>query len=442
MEDRFMEKDINLLLNDKNASKLINELIPGKIATYIESEKNYSIVEILNDDNLSKVLVLIDTFDLDKVISLLSDRRLSVILSLIEIDDLLELMQRNERITAIVESLDNQFQDKLSILKKYESDEIGSVMNPSFIKIDANSDIKQAMKILTSNADKVEVIDPLLVFKGNVFCGLVYLKDLLIARSPCLVDTITKEFPYIYNAKNSISETVEIIKNYDLPLVVVEDMGDVIGIFTVDDALDEAIDDDNKDYSNLAAIDAVGDNPNIIKKSLKRLPWLISLLLISILVSNITGLFEELIASVTVLVFFQTMVLDMAGNIGTQSLANTILHIDELQTLSQTTKYILKELLIAFINAFFLAIIAFVATYLFNLILKTDGKIYISLIVSISLICSLTFTGFFGAVIPIILAKMKIDPSLASGPLITTLNDIFAIVIYFSVALLFFSKIS
>ncbi|MGD9605353.1 MAG: magnesium transporter, partial [Bacilli bacterium] len=177
----------------------------------------------------------------------------------------------------------------------------------------------------------------------------------------------------------------------------------------------------------------------------KRLPWLVVLLVLSMVVANAIKLFEDIINQVTVLIFFQTMILDMAGNAGTQSLAVSLQSIDrnELQNRQNQRHHIFKEIKISFFNALILGLLAFGISFVFLKLNNTqDVNLFtISLIIGSASTFTIIISGMFGSIFPIALKGIGIDPAVASGPFITTVNDIFSTLVYFGFAYLLFSYI-
>ena len=235
------------------------------------------------------------------------------------------------------------------------------------------------------------------------------------------------------NAKDDIKDAVFLLKEYHLTVLAVLDDNKLVGIITIDDAIDYLDEEVTEDYDKLAGLSGKnkGEFLSIFRS---RLPWLFILLLLSFLVSTILGFFEEIIAVATSLVFSQSLNLDMGGNAGTQSLATSVVSISkgDLNNKKIIHKYLRKEFISGLLSGILLAICSFIITYIFMLIKKTDGKIImISLVVALSMMLAITLSNFIGSIVPIFLEKIHIDPAVASGPFITTLNDMFGVVIYY-----------
>ena len=193
------------------------------------------------------------------------------------------------------------------------------------------------------------------------------------------------------------------------------------------------------DYAKLAGLSAEEELNEPLKMSMKkRLPWLIILLALGLGVSSVVGAFESVVAQLTIIISFQSLILDMAGNVGTQSLAVTIrVLMDEKLSFKQKLLLVLKEIKIGFANGFLLSIISLLIIFAYLFLLKGQPINYAILYAScasISLIIAIVLSSFTGTVVPLLFKKIKIDPAVASGPLITTINDLVAIVTYYGLA--------
>jgi len=220
--------------------------------------------------------------------------------------------------------------------------------------------------------------------------------------------------------------------------------GGLAGVLTLDDVMDAIEEESHDDYAKLAGItteDRIYDTAR--KTAWSRLPWLALMLALNLIVTSVLAGYEETIAAITALVLFQPLILGMAGNIGTQSLAVTILKLSKASFpgLSNVFRHMSQEVGIGIINGFILGVLGFFTATVFLLIapmgVVQEGLIQptqIGLVVGLAIMTALTVSTFLGSMIPLLLDKLKIDPAVASGPFITTLNDITALVVYFSLA--------
>ena len=246
-------------------------------------------------------------------------------------------------------------------------------------------------------------------------------------------------YPYVY-ANEQIEDCIERIKDYSEDSIPVLDSDNKLkGVLTSQDITQLVDDEMGDDYAKLAGLSSEEDLQEPLKKSiLKRLPWLIILLGMGLLVSSVVGIFEHVVAHLTLIISFQSLVLDMAGNVGTQSLAVTIrVLMDEKISGRQKLYLIGKEARIGLVNGMVLGILSFLFIGLYLVILKGQSTLLaftVSLCTGIALLVSILLSSIAGTVIPLIFKKLHIDPAVASGPLITTINDLVAVVTYYGLA--------
>lgn len=279
--------------------------------------------------------------------------------------------------------------------------------------------------------------------ENGKFSGAIDLKDLIIARQSDTLDSIIiYSYPYFY-ADEKISDSIEKIKDYaEDSLPVLNRDKEIVGIITAQDVV-EAVDDEmGEDYAKLAGLTAEEDLQETTKQSIKkRLPWLIVLLVLGMGVSAVVGAFENVVAILPIVICFQSLILDMAGNVGTQSLAVTIrVLMDEELAPKDKLKLVLKEAKVGFSNGFLLGILAIVFLGLYIFLYKgydIRHAFLISLCVGVSLLLAMIVSSLVGTLVPLFFKKIKVDPAVASGPLITTVNDLVAVVIYYGLSWVF-----
>ena len=244
-----------------------------------------------------------------------------------------------------------------------------------------------------------------------------------------------------------ISDCIERIKGYaeDSIPVVLED-GSIAGIITSQDIVEVVDAEMGDDYAKLAGLTAEEDLKESTFQSMKkRLPWLIALLFLGMVVSSVVGAFEAVVAVLPIVMCFQSLILDMAGNVGTQSLAVTIrVLMDENLAAKQKLSLVGKEMKTGLCNGIFLGSMAFLFLGMYIYVFKHYGLSHSFLIsgcVGISLVVAMVVSSLVGTIIPMFFHKIKIDPAVASGPLITTINDLVAVVIYYGLSLTFLIEI-
>ena len=276
----------------------------------------------------------------------------------------------------------------------------------------------------------------------GAFYGAIDLKELIIARSDKpLEELIYVNFPYVLD-KESISENIERIRSYSEELIPVlaTESKKILGVITSHDIVEIVDDELAEDYARLAALGSEETTREPVFKSvIKRLPWLALLLVLGLAVSAVVGLFEGVVKELPLIVCFQSLILGMAGNVGTQSLAVTVRAIsdDELEGAKKSFGFIFKETRVALLNGFLIGLVSFIVVGAYLALLGGHSaalSFSTSACVGAALCFAMMISGFTGAAIPMFFEKIGIDPAVASGPLITTVNDLMAVVSYYGLA--------
>ena len=344
--------------------------------------------------------------------------------------------------------IDEDIKTEIILINSYDDNEIGSLITTNYICINQNLTIRQAMHELVQQAGENDNITTIYVVDDmKHFCGAIDLKDLIIARENVELDTlISYAYPYLSD-REKISESIEKIKDYaEDSLPVLNREKKIIGIITAQDVV-EAVDDElGEDYAKLAGLSSEEDLKETTKESMKkRLPWLIILLFLGMGVSTVVGAFEGVVAVLPVVICFQSLILDMAGNVGTQSLAVTIrVLMDENLNSKDKFHLVLKEMKVGFCNGALLGILALVCLGIYIALFKGysfGNAILISGCVGISLLVAIIISSLVGTLVPIFFNKINVDPAVASGPLITTVNDLIAVITYYGLAWVFLIQI-
>lgn len=405
-----------------------------------EEERN-RLYHILDTDTLANVLEYSETPN--NYINELGIRKRIDVLLHFEITTTVEYLRQMEKAerNMLLELMDNDIKREIILLSSFHEDEIGSKMTTNYISIHTGTSIRQAMRELIEQAADNDNISTLYVIdEEETLIGAVDLKDLIIARDNTNLDSITiTSYPYVY-ANEQIEDCIERIKDYSEDSIPVLDSDNKLkGVLTSQDITQLVDDEMGDDYAKLAGLSSEEDLQEPLKKSiLKRLPWLIILLGMGLLVSSVVGIFEHVVAHLTLIISFQSLVLDMAGNVGTQSLAVTIrVLMDEKISGRQKLYLIGKEARIGLVNGMVLGILSFIFIGLYLVILKGQSTLLaftVSLCTGIALLVSILLSSIAGTVIPLIFKKLHIDPAVASGPLITTINDLVAVVTYYGLA--------
>lgn len=408
---------------------------------HLKKEDREKLYRILDLQELSDVFEHLDNVAV--YYAELSMRKKVDVLTYMEADKaaaLLHQLSRNER-NALIDMLDADARKDIVLLESFDEDEIGSKMTTNFVTLLAGLSIKEAMASLVKQAAENDNISTLyIVDHDNTFCGAVDLKDLIIAREGSdLDDIVATSYPYVY-ARELIEDCIERLKDYSEDSIpVLDNDNKLLGVITAQDVIQVVEDELGDDYAKLAGLASEEELSEPIRQSVrKRLPWLVVLLGLGMLVSGVVGIFEGVVAQLTIVMCFQSLILDMAGNVGTQSLAVTIrVLMDEKLPRRQKWALIWKEARIGMVNGVILGVLSFTAVGAYLFLFKGDAPQFafaVSGCIGTALVLAMVISSVSGTVIPLFFKKIKVDPAVASGPLITTINDLVAVTAYYGLA--------
>lgn len=444
MTGNFLDEEIRDALNDYHENDIAEAI------QQLDEDGRKKIYKVLGPDRVSEIFAYLD--DVAEYLQEITPEEAADVLESMDADeaiDALEDIENDEEREQIISLMDSDAKQDIRLINSYEDDEIGSQMTTNFIIISQDFSVKEAMRSLCAQAEENDNINTIYVHdEDENYCGAIELKDLIRAReTKPLEDIIQKNYPSI-NAKDKISDIIEQLKDYaEDSIPVLNEYREVIGVITSEQLIETVDDELGDDYAKLAGLSAEEDLNEKLRDSMrKRLPWLILLLFLGMGVSSVVGIFEGLVSQVAIIVCFQSLILGMAGNVGTQSLAVTVrVLMDENIKGSQKFKFILKEMKIGFFNGLLLGIVAFcfVGMYTHFIKIRPWGEAFkVSACVGSALLMAMTISSFVGSVVPMIFHKLKVDPAVASGPLITTVNDLVAVVTYYGLATIFLIKLA
>lgn len=325
----------------------------------------------------------------------------------------------------------------------YQSGEeniIADRMSQNYIKVILPSSIKEAMSALVRQAASHDNISTIyLVNQNDVFVGAVDLKELIIAREGTPLSEITMTaYPYLY-AETPVEDCLWIFTECsEETLPVLDSNNRLVGAVTTQDIVGMLDDELGDDYAKLGGLSSQEDMTEPVGKSVaKRMPWLCILLLLGLGVSATVGLFESIVAQLPIIMCFQSLILDMAGNVGTQSLAVAIRVLsDPRMDMSHKARLVWKESRVGLANGLLLGMLSFVAIGGYLCLRGNDAafSFSVSACLGLAMLLAMTVSSLSGTLIPIFFKSVGVDPAVASGPLITTINDLVAVVSYYGLA--------
>lgn len=363
------------------------------------------------------------------------------ILSKMYVDDAVDILNQLDAEKAIryLSLMNKTTAKKINELLRYEEATAGSLMTTEMISVKADATAGQALENLRRNADKAVTIYYIYVTDGkNHLMGVISLKELLLADKNTLVSNLGREHIIRITADEMKQEAAQLMRDYNLlALPVVDGEERLLGVITIDDIVDFIDDEASESFSKLAAVPDVELTDPPLVSAKKRLPWLILLLFLGMITASLIGQFEDTIAKIAILGAFIPVVAGTTGNSGTQSLAIVVRGIatGKLDKIS-LRKYFLKEALTALITSLAGGITLATIIYIWK------GSLSIGLVAGSALTLSIFAGTLVGTAVPLIMRRLKIDPAVASGPLITTISDILSMAIYFGIATILISHLA
>jgi magnesium transporter len=446
-QEDFVQEILETLRSNLPQEELLDRLSDyheNDIASAFEQlspEERSALYPILGAERISEIFsYLEDPQEFLKELSL--DKAAKIIENMDSDDaaDILEDMDEDDQ-ARLVEMMDEEAAHDIQIIQSFEEDEIGSLMTTNFIEITNDLSVRQAMRELVAQAGKNDNISTIYVSdQEGIFYGAIDLKDLIIARDYTDLDSlISTSYPY-FHATDKISDCIERMKDYaEDSLPVLDEDNHILGILTAQDLVEVVDDEMGEDYAKFAGLTEEEEVDETLGESLrKRLPWLFILLFLGMGISSVVGIFEAVVAVLPIVMAFQSLILDMAGNVGTQSLAVTIrLLMDEEVKPGQKAFLVLKEMRVGFFNGLILGILTAVFVGFYVHLIKGVPLGYaflISACVGFSMLVAMVISSLVGTVVPIFFHRVHVDPAVASGPLITTVNDLVAVVTYYGIS--------
>ena len=445
-----VEEIIALIRADKSDGELrakLEDYHESDIADAFElitEEERKKLYHILGAEKASDIFAYLE--DPEEYIAELDIKSAAKIIENMDADDAVDVLEEVDEETQekIISLMDDESSQDIKLIQSYEDDEIGSKMTTNFVVVKNDLTIKQAMKELIRQADENDNISTIYVVdQDEKFYGVIDLKDLIRARDYAKLESlIVTSYPYV-NDHEKLDESIEKIKDYaEDSIPVLNDEEKILGVITSQDIIEVVDDEMGDDYAKLAGLTAEEDLKETLGESMKkRLPWLVTLLILGLFVSTVVGLFETVVSELAIVVCFQSLILDMAGNVGTQSLAVTIrVLMDEHLKASEKIKFVLKEMRVGFFNGMLLGSLAFVGIGLYVMLFKHYAPGFsfaVAACVGGSLWLAMIVSSLVGTLVPMFFHKIKVDPAVASGPLITTVNDLVAVITYYGCAWIF-----
>ena len=439
LSENFIQEIIDLINNndDKKLSNSFVEIHHADIAEILE-ELDFNnatyIIKLLDSEKTSDVLMELDDDYREKILKNLSEKEIAEEVEELDTDDATDIISelpedRQKKVISKIE--DKEHKADIKELLKYDEDSAGGLMAKELIKVNENWAVTRCVKEMRVQASEVTRVHSVYVVDNNdKLLGRLSLKDLLVANPKSNIKSIYISKVDFVNVNDSGEHIASIMQKYDLGAIPVVDNNHVLlGRITIDDIVDLIKEEAEKDYQLAAGITQDVDvDDSIYKLSWARLPWLFLGLLGGIGAAALMGSFEEILFNYPILFYFTPLIAAMAGNVGVQSSAIIVQGLANDEIKDSVNNRLFKETILSVLNGIILAAILFIFIFYWR------DNIEVALAISISLVAVIIVAGIVGTFIPLFLNKRGIDPAIATGPFITTSNDIFGILIYFMIA--------
>ena len=446
------EKHTKFVLTDKLISKILDFIKSSDDNSILETFSNYhhadiaEIIEELDSEEATYIIKLLDSEKTSDVLMELDDDYREKILKNLSIKEIAEEVEEldSDDATDIISELPEEKQKKviskiidaehkadIKELLKYDEDSAGGLMAKELIKVNENWTVTRCVKEMRSQASEVTRVHSVYVIDNDdILLGRLSLKDLLVANPKTKIRSIYKKnVDHVYDTDpaDSVASTMQ---KYDLGAIpVVNKKKKLLGRITIDDIVDLIKEEAEEDYQLAAGIlQDVDVDDTIFELTKARLPWLIVGLIGGIGAAFVMVGFDEILIQNEILFYFTPLIAAMAGNVGVQSSAIIVQGLANDDIRGSINNRLFKETLLSILNGVILAILLFLFIYFWK------GDTNIALALSVALVAVVIVAGIIGTFIPLFLNKRGIDPAIATGPFITTSNDIFGILIYFMVA--------
>ncbi len=442
LSEKLNQQEFQVRIDELHAYDIAQELLG---LTPLEREELYQFLSI---EQLAEIVAYLEPEDAVRLLEEFDIAKQTEIFDEMNVDDTVDILQAYEDDDLrdeIIKSLEER--EDIQKIIEYDDDLVGAYMSTDYVHIYPNMDVKEASSSLIQQADEAESINLLFVVDENhKYLGAVDLRKLVQTRSPKLIEEIMIDVPAV-NDNLPVTEAVYDMKNYELyELPVVNQENKLIGFLTLDDIIDVATEEAEEDFEKLAALPRTDQTKGWIQTALRRLPWLLILMIISIPLMSFSDIMIGSISGVTILAFFQPLMLDSPGNVATQTLAVALKSIANEGKMKRIE--VRREFTSNLITSLMLGLITFVISFVFvyfsqlglpegaNQFTNVETALIFATIIAGSLTVVVSVVSLLAIAIPHIFKSFRIDPAVASGPFITTIIDFFSTLVYFGLAAL------
>ena len=438
-------KNVEQLIESRNNSEileLLNDLHHADIAEILEElkiDQATYVIKLLDSEKTSEILMELDDDDREKILSSLSAKEIAEEIEELDTDDAADIInelpeERQEAVFSQIE--DEEHKAEIQELLTYDEDTAGALMAKELVRVNENWTVTQCVKEMRAQAEEVTRVHSIYVVDENEkLIGRLSLKDLLMASPRAHISTVYIPKVDYVKVNEDIDEVARIMQKYDLEAIPVVDENKVLlGRITIDDIVDVIKEEAEKDYQLAAGITQdVEASDSILELTRARLPWLFLGLIGGVGAFLIMEGFHDAFKNYAVLFFFTPLIAAMAGNVGVQSSAIIVQGLANDDIKGSINNRLIKEMLLAALNGIILAL------FLLLFVWGYTGEITKALAISVSLVVVIIVAGLIGTFVPLFLNKRGIDPAIATGPFITTVNDVFGLFLYLFIGYLMYA---
>lgn len=438
-----MFDELNALLSENKYQdfiRTINEMNTIDSAEYLSTvapENLPKVLRLFKKDKAAEIFAELESDVQEMIIAGFSDRELSAILNELYIDDVMDMLDELPAniVDRILKNADKQKRTEINRFLKYEEYSAGSVMTSEFVRIRSNMTVSEAIDYIRKTGAKKETVYVIYVTDTTrVLKGTVGLRDLLFADGEEFISDIMNETVISALTTDDQESVAMKISKYDLlALPIVDSEGRLVGIVTVDDALDVIEEEATEDIEKMAAI-VPSEKPylktGVFEIFKNRIPWLLLLMISATVTSAIISHYEAALASMVILTSFIPMLMGTSGNAGSQASVTIIrgMSLDEIK-MGNIFKVLFKELRVSLLCGIALAI----ATFIKVILIDTDN-VMVALVVALTLLAAIIVAKLVGCSLPILAKRLKFDPAVMASPFITTIIDAVTLILYFAIA--------
>ena len=423
--------------NDSKIKNLFEDIHFADIAEVLDEvsfDEAIYIIKLLDSEKTSEILTELDEDTREKILENFSAKEIANEVEEMDSDDAADIIgelseARQKRV--INELEDTELAEDIKELLSYGDDTAGSLMAKELVKVYETWTVAGCMRRIRGQAQEVTRVHSIYVVdREDKLVGRLSLKDLIVAKSDQKIADISKAKVDAVNVNEDDETVARIMVKYDLEAIpVVDDNNVLLGRITIDDIVDLLKEEADKDYQMAAGLTQdVDSDDSIFELTKARLPWLFLGLIGGVGAFIIMEGFQDVFSKYASLFFFTPLIAAMAGNVGVQSSAIIVQGLANDDVKGSINSRLLKEMLLAALNGVILALFLFLFVWVY------EGKTDLALAISVSLVVVIVIAGLIGTFVPLFLSKRGVDPAIATGPFITTSNDIFGILIYFMIA--------